>query len=96
MTVEATAADKVEAEMRRRGILVSSVTPETLPYASPADPVADDGAHIESISAGAAFKVGFFGGFGAMASWIVLWLIIGAVLTLFGVTAAGLSRLFGF
>jgi hypothetical protein len=46
---------------------------------------------IHDVSAGAAFKTGFYGGLGAMAAWVVVWFIVGLALFMFGLT---LSRLF--
>jgi len=96
MTIESVSAARAEATARKSGLLVSSVQPEReLNYAGGTQSEERRGAHVESISAGAAFKLGFYGGLGAMASWVVLWLIIGAVLSLFGFSLAALSKLFG-
>jgi hypothetical protein len=97
MTIESGSAARAEATARKSGLLVSSVQPaRELNYASGTQSEERRGTHVDSVSAGAAFKFGFFGGLGAMASWVVLWLIVGAVLSLFGFSVAALSKLLGF
>lgn len=97
MTIESVSKERAEATARKNGLLVSSVQPESaLNYAGPVESEEEErGTHLESVDAGAAFKLGFYGGLGAMSSWVVLWIIIGGIVSLLGLTISGIAKLFG-
>ena len=88
ITVETTSAERAQATARQNGIEPVSAEPEIdgkqpapVAYEAPPQSIA-----IHSVSAGAAFKAGFYGGLGAMAAWVVVWFVVGAILFALGLT----------
>ena len=96
ITIETTSAERAMSAARKNGILPVSAEPEidvkasqSVAYAS--SDVTPSAVGIHFVSAGAAFKAGFYGGLGAMAAWVVVWIVVGFVLFLLGLT---FSKLF--
>jgi hypothetical protein len=78
LTIESVSAERAEAAATKQGIIVSSVAPELEPAESGAQPPEYEPpeSHLYSVSAGAAFKFGFYAFFGFVCGGLVLALLL--------------------
>ena len=85
LTVEASTAERADAGIRKSGILVSSVEPVEINHAQPHEGSDElQPTRLHDVDRWAAFKLRFYGAFGAAAAWIVVSLIVAAIASLFG------------